>query len=804
MSFFVSQKTLERLEWPQVLELLQKHARTPGGREKFAWVSAPELFESTRFGVEERLAETTEARSIIATGAMPPLIDVPAPILALGRARKGAVLSARELMDLAATCASARVTRSFLESRLDSAPRLADLATLLVEHRDLETDIDASVERSGEVKDGASPALASARAQSRSLAAEIQTKINRFLSDSNVAPHLSDSYYTIRNDRFVLPVRTDARGSIRGIVHDASNTGQTLFVEPEALVELNNRHKRAEIEIEQETLQVLRRLSRRAAAAADEVEANVATLEVIDAAFARAGFAEEIDAVCPTVGAAGVIDTPQLAHPLLAPDGVASDIRLGDDFQVLVVSGPNAGGKTIALKAVAIAVLFVRAGLHIAAKGMARVDLFDAVFSDIGDEQDIRDSLSTFSAHMANLAEISDRASPRSLVVVDEIGVGTDPGEGAALAQAILENLADAGARVVATTHYNLLKELAEVDSRFANASVEFDSETLEPTYVLRMGLPGMSSATAVAARMGIPSSVIDRTNELMDREDRQLDRVLSELAASRAALDVEQREIAQIRLETEAVRAEHQAKLQRLQDRRDKLFQTMREDLEQSFRNAHEQVADVIRELQRKGTAQGAARSREQLQAIEQQSHETRREAGLEEPGPQTTRPMHWATASAGDPVEIEGGGRGTLVSLPDRRGRVEVRLGSARVSVPMRRVGIPAGDAFVAGARPPRGKVAVTRARTRGDSLPATEIDTGHCDLHGLRVDEAIDRLIEALDLALSSDRISLTINHGVGSGALRRAVRDHLRQSPYIARYTAAEPNQGGEGVTIAEFA
>jgi DNA mismatch repair protein MutS2 len=802
MSFFVSQKTLERLEWPQVLEMLQKHARTPGGREKFAWSNARELFESTRYGVEERLEETTEARAILGTGTMPPLADVAAPTVALARARKDAVLSARELLDLAATCASARITRNFLVNRLDTAPRLADLASLLVEHRDLEAEIDTSIERSGELKDSASRALATARAQSRNLAAEIQSKISRFLSDSHVAPHLSDDYYTVRNDRFVLPVRTEARGSIRGIVHDASNTGQTLFVEPEALVELNNRHKRAEIDIEQETLKILRNLSRQAAVIADDVEANVATMELIDAAFARAGFAEELDAVCPSVGDEGIINTPQLAHPLLAPDGIPSDVRLGDDFQILIVSGPNAGGKTVALKAVAIAALFVRAGLHIAAKGTCRVDLFDAVFSDIGDEQAIRDSLSTFSAHMANLSEISNRVSPRSLVVVDEIGVGTDPGEGAALAQAIVESLADAGARVVATTHYNLLKELAEVDDRFANASVEFDSDTLEPTYVLKMGLPGISSATAVTARMGISSSVIDRANELLDREDRQLDRVLSELATSRAALDLEQREIAQIRIETEAVRAEHQAKLQRLQDRRDKLFQSMRQELEHAFRGAHEQVAGVIRDLQRKGTAQGAAESRLQLQVIEQTNRQIQQEASLEET-PQSKRPIHWAAAAAGDPVEIDGSGRGTLVSLPDRRGRVEVRLGSARVSVPMQRVGASTGEPPSMKGRPPRGKVSVTSAGTRGGSLRPTEIDAGRCDLHGLRVDEAIDRLIEALDLALSSDRMSLTINHGVGSGALRRAVRDYLRRSPYIARYTAADSRSGGEGVTIAEF-
>jgi DNA mismatch repair protein MutS2 len=468
----------------------------------------------------------------------------------------------------------------------------------------------------------------------------------------------------------------------------------------------------------------------------------------------------------------------------------------------LILSGPNAGGKTVALKAAALAALFVRAGMHVLAAEGARVDLFDEVLAHIGDEQDIRENLSTFSAHMANLAEITRRAADRSLVVLDEIGVGTDPGEGAALAQAVLETLAERGARVIATTHYNLLKEVAEVDERFANASVEFDSETLEPTYRLRMGLPGTSSATSVAARMGLDAQVIARANELLNREDRQLDRVLTELSAGRSALEAEKREIAQLKSETEAVRDEHRSKLERLQARRDKLFLSMREDLEQSFREAHEHVATVIRDLQRGGSARDAAAAREKLQAIASDTEATQREAGLEAPADESLNPIDWSRASAGDLVQILGGGKGVLSSLPDQRGRVTVQLGSARLSVPMERVGAaePPQEQQPAERATPR--ITVTRAAS-ADGPAELEADADRCDLHGLRVDEALDRLAYALDRAASAGRSSLAISHGRGTGTLRKVVREYLRDCPFISRFATAAQQEGGDGVTVAFF-
>jgi DNA mismatch repair protein MutS2 len=795
MPFAVAQKALERLEWSALLARLAAHVRTPAALARLA--DAGSLFEPARAGVEDRLAETGEARALLGSGEAPPLDGVADVAGALERARKGGALDPRELFELGATLRALRLARDSLAERAERAPRLADLAASLPVRRELEREILRCIDPAGEVRDEASPALAAARRSARELAGEIQVRIERILRDPDVAAQLSDQYFTVRNDRYVLPVRSDSRGRVRGIVHDASASGTTLFVEPEALVPLNNRHKQAEIEAQREVLRVLRALSADAAEAADAIGPGVATLAAVDLAFARARFADELAATAPDVLDEGVLRLPQLRHPGLPPDeAVPNDLRLGEGARVLVLSGPNAGGKTVAMKAMALAVLMVRAGMHVPAGAGARVDLFDAVLCDIGDGQSIGESLSTFSAHMASLAAIVEQASPRTFVALDEVGDGTDPSEGAALAQSVLEALAARGARVVATTHYGLLKEMAEVDPRFLNASVEFDPETLAPTYRLRLGVAGSSSATAVAARMGMPGEVLERANQILEREDRQLDRMLVELAASRAALESEKREALRLREETEAVRDDYRRRLTQLATRRDELFRSMREDLDAAFRDAHAQVASVIRELQRGGSAHAAAAARAELQRIESATPSRDASAALPADAGADAEaalaPVDWRRARPGDPVRIAGGGTGVLRALPDRRGRVAVALGSARVLVPAERVGL--ADALPR-AKPPR------------PSAPAPPPEPaerrGSCDLRGLRVDEAIDRLDAELDAARCADARRLVVIHGVGTGALRRAVREQLARSPYVARFENATQDEGGDGATIVWF-
>ena len=407
------------------------------------------------------------------------------------------------------------------------------------------------------------------------------------------------------------------------------------------------------------------------------------------------------------------------------------------------------------------------------------------MLADIGDEQDIRESLSTFSAHMANLAAIVSEAGPRTLVLLDELGVGTDPGEGAALAQAVLEQLADAGARVVATTHYGLLKEMADVDARFENACVDFDAETLAPTYRLRLGMAGASSARAVAARMGMPASVLERASGLLAREDRRLDQLLAELASSRAALERERSEATRLRVESETVRDDYRAKLERLQQRRDELFAGMRSELDEAFQSAHAEVAAVIRGLQRGGGAREAARAREQLVVLEKKAEQAARERAPA--AVQATPPLDWRHARAGDAVDVAGGGSGTLLALPDAKGRVRVQVGSARLTLPADRIRMRA-----AAQRP--------APVVRVDPLPE-EATPRRVDVRGLRVDEAMAAVEKSLDDAARAGLSCLEILHGIGTGALMSGLRGRLRELAHVKRVEPGGAQTGGPGVTLA---
>lgn len=838
MKLVLAQKTLESLEWPEVVAKLLRYCRTPqarlrlgvrdeshredadqlhsrdddssggGDREELrdadpvAACALAELEESLA-AVRERLAETCEASQLLEQGESPPLEGVADLRRGLRRAEMGGVLSAQQLLDVRKTLEAIGKVVRFLDARREAAPLLSGLAKTIELDPGLAREIGNCLEPSGEVRDAASPALEAARREASDLAAQLQKRLGRYLQDPDVQVGLSDSYFTVRNDRYVLPVRADSRGRVRGIVHDASRSGNTLFIEPEAVVELNNRLKQAELTVAREIERVLRELSRAVSSARPALAAGLETLSSVDLAFARGHLAIEMDAVMPSVERSGCFRLEALRHPLLPKhEAVPNDIALGERHTVLVISGPNGGGKTVAMKAVGLAAVMIRLGLHVPAASGARVDLVDRLLVDIGDGQDLRESLSTFSAHMVNLSSIVDTASHNTLALLDEVGVGTDPSEGAALAQAILEALATRGARVIATTHYNLLKEMAEVDERFCNASVEFDPITLAPTFRLHTGTAGVSSATAVAARMGMAPEVLERANALLEREDRQLDQMLSELANSRATLEREKQEATRLRTESESARGEYLEKLERLQERRDKLFGSMRADLDATFKDAHAQVAAVIRGLQRAGegtareAARGAAHARERLLRLEGSTQEPTREAENSEADGGA---IDWRRAKPGDPVIVPGGRAGVLESLPDRRGRVRVRVASAKLDIEGTKVRL-AGKTDSEANRPGTGgeKVRFERAQPEQDAVAG---GTRECDLRGMRVDAALDDLAQVLDDSLRDGDDSLVVIHGMGTGALRSAVREHLAASPHVVSHRAGERGEGGEGVTIA---
>ncbi|MCP3984034.1 MAG: endonuclease MutS2 [bacterium] len=790
MSFRVTSKTLDRLEWPELLTRLARHLRTPQSRRQIE-ETPDSLFETTAAGAAARLRETGQALAILQDDDLPPLAGVGELEPLLQRLERGGVLQGTELVALRTTLDATHQTARFLQQRAESAPALAEIGDLLVGWEALAAEIERALESDGQVRDSASAELAAARHEVRAISGTAQEKIERMLRRPELRAELQDNYFTVRSDRFVLPVKAEARSRVPGIVHDASATGTTVFIEPQALVDLNNRLKQAELTVIRETHRVMQQLSSSAAAACVDIASNLLLLAQIDLGFARALLAKEQNAVEPVLDPDGNFDLPLLRHPLLPTDeAVPNDVRLGGKQYVLVISGANAGGKTVTMKAIALAALLARAGLFVPAATGARVGAVDQVLADIGDEQDIRRNLSTFSAHMTNLSQIVVEASPRSLVVLDEIGVGTDPGEGAALAQAVLERLADTGARVVTTTHYNLLKEMANVDDRFENASVEFDEETLAPTYRLKLGTPGSSSATAVASRMGMPHEVLERANHLLDREDRRLDKMLAELSNHRAALERERAEANRLRAEGESERSRYKEKLERLQERRDQLFDSMRGELEEAFRQAHGEVAGVIRDLQRGGSAQEAAQARKRLLELEETARVE--EASQRKRAPEAPRPrVDWNRVHPGDPVQVPGGRAGTLLTLPDHRGRVTVQAGSARLTLRADQVE-PATAGVVPKAQAPR-----------IHSDPPAPGGGTRLDVRGLRVDEALSRVEEGLDMAARRGAPQLDIIHGIGSGALRGAIREHLARLGHVVRFHAADPEEGGEGVTRAHL-
>ena len=798
MPFEVAESTLESLEWSRIADALRIACRTPIGALILAESSAAGLFEATEEGIRARLAETSEARALLDHDEPPPLGGCADVRDALGRAEKGGVLEAAELSEVRRTLEAMHSTLRFFDRRREDSPELFEIAAHIEEAPGLETQIGRCLDANGEVRDGASPALAQARRDAHRLGGELQTRIERALQQADVKPHLSDAYYTVRNGRFVLPVKSDAKVHVRGIVHDASRSGTTLFVEPDGMVNLNNKHRQAELTVEREILRVMRELSAAVAREADSIRNSLERIGRLDLAFARGALSRDMDAVLPEIGREGVFELGGLRHPLIPADEcVSNDLRVGADFRVLILSGPNAGGKTVALKSIALAALLVRAGMHVPANPGARVDLVDRVLADIGDHQDINESLSTFSAAMANLAGILRAAGPDTLVCLDEVGVGTDPSEGAAIAQSTLEALADDGARVITTTHYNLLKEMAEVDARFKNASVEFDPETLAPTYRVRIGAPGASSATTVAARMGMPQGVLDRASALLDREDRRLDQMLSELAASRALLESEKAAAASLRAESEQAREEYRGKLARLQERRDKLFGEMRGELDTSFRDAHGEVSRIIAELQRAPSSRRAADAKTKLESLRDETERVQEKRGFvptpAEDAP-AAAPIDWPKARVGDAVRTPGGGEGTLLSLPDRKGRVSVQVSGRKV--------VLGRDQLTSLAGPPLDQ-APSRPRER-DAQPLPPARIGglvEADLRGLRVDEAIERLDVVLDLAAAEGRDEIRVIHGIGTGALRRAVREHLPRSHYVVETVEAAREEGGAGATRA---
>jgi len=802
VTFRASDATLARLEWPRLLELLAAQAATERGAAALRELEFP----ATHGGVRELLARTSEARKLVDAGSEPPFGGVADLRAALAELSRGRTLQARELAAFLVTLDAARRIRTSVGGNAELAPGLAALAETLPDLRELERALAAVVTPAGEIRDDASPELRRQRRRVRELEGEIERQMARHLRDPDVQTHLQDSYATLRENRPVLPIRAEARQRVRGIVHDVSSSGTTVFIEPEDVVESGNRLRIAQTELTREIERLLSALCAQAREFARELEAQGATLEALDAAFARGRLSRRAGAREPRIAEPGGFELRGLRHPLLlleaglAPeDVVPNDLALADGARCLVISGPNAGGKTVAAKAVGLAALSLRAGLHVSCDEGSALPIVDAVFAEIGDEQDLRAGLSTFSARMANLAAVVAQADSQSLVIADEIGEGTEPGEGAALAQAILEALVERGALVLATTHFNRLKEIAGSDPRFANASAEFDPSTLLPTFRIHMGQPGSSGAMWAAQRMGLDEAVVERARELLDREDSRLEALTRGLSELRQELEAERRLALRMREESEAARGAYESRLAALRGAREQALAAMKADLEAAFTRARAEIAHVVRGLQRGEAAPGPAANRAHAELARIRERTESAERAQAEPAPAASPPraeIPDAALAVGARVELAGVRTPALVvAAPDRRGRLAVRIGAARTVVGRERV------VRVLGSDAPKPKPAAHVSLRREVEEAPSHLD---CDLRGLRVDEALERADAALQRLLGRGGGRVTFIHGHGTGALRDAIRAWLRAVPGVESFAPGGPREGGNGVTVATLA
>ena len=648
-----------------------------------------------------------------------------------------------------------------------------------------------------EISDDASPGLRQVRRAMKTAHDKIRTQLASYVNGST-RTYLQEAVITQRNGRFCIPVKAEYRGQIPGMIHDQSSTGSTLFVEPMAIVKLNNDLRELEIKEEKEIEIVLANLSAQVAEQTEPLNFNVLLLTELDFIFARALLSRSYNGTEPEFNTEGRVRIKKGRHPLLDPKKVVPvDIRLGDDFTLLVISGPNTGGKTVSLKTVGLFTLLGQAGLHIPAFDHSELSVFTEVYADIGDEQSIEQSLSTFSSHMTNIVSFWEKADEHSLVLFDELGAGTDPTEGAALAIAILSNLHRRGIRTIATTHYSELKVYALSTPGVENGCCEFNVETLRPTYRLLIGIPGKSNAFAISEKLGLPDYVIAEAKEHLSQEAEDFEDVIADLESSRATIEQEQLEINRYKQEVEELKQRLERKEDKLESSREAIMQKAREEAQTILREAKEYADETIRKYNKLGKESDASKKMEQERTkLREKMSKLDKAAGSAAP----KKPKKELTAKdllIGDSVKVLSMNlKGTVSTLPDGRGNLYVQMGILRSQVNIRDLEkIEEEPAF---------KPAV-KTHTMGSKVKSTKSYSisAEINLIGLTSDEAIAELDKYLDDAYLAHLSPVRVVHGKGSGILRKAVHQYLRRQKHVASYRLGEFGEGDAGVTIVEF-
>lgn len=820
----LSHKTRLDLGWEALTEQLATRCHTVRGAALGRALAPLATIDEAR----QRQQTVSEARALHDSGEPLAFGGVSDILPSLQRSEKGGVLLPGELVEIASTLHAGARLRRHLASRIGRAPRLAAHAERIAELPEVAGPISDAFDEHGALRDSASPALGGLRQRVNQLLGELTRRTDSLLNEVHIAPHLQDRFVTQREERYVVPVRADARTRIRGIVHGTSSSGATVFVEPEEIIELNNKLKLAQLEVAEEERRILADLSQRVEEAVPRIVVNLAELAYLDLLDAAALLSTALRASPVTLQAVGPaaeggpprLDLRNARHPLMMLAGtevVPNDIvlQLGG---TLIISGPNAGGKTVALKLTGLCALMARAGLHLPVQEGSTVPFFSCILTDVGDDQSLERNLSTFSAHVLNLRHFLQRAAPGTLILLDEIAVGTDPEQGAALAQALLEAMAQAQATVLITTHYDRLKALGASGARFVNASVGYDLARLSPTYRLHLGIPGASSALPVAERLGLPIPIIGRAKELLVAGQSGADQLMQALAAERERtlqLQAEARELhahahrqeqqatellAQARLELgKARRKAHDEAIAALQAARRELADTklaLRAQAERLRAQAQAGVASG-----RDGDPEAQAEYQRAQRRLDQLSHEITAAAPPRQ-GPSGRAPTADELVIGAKVYVPRLGAVGTIAS-DAVRDKVVVQVGALRLNADLAELLLPDAQGRVTVPRP----AASAAPKVVSVNLPPQVIPPrtpdATIDLRGERLPVAIARTEKFVDDALRDSRSAVFVLHGHGTGILRQAIRAHFHDFPGVRSSRPAEPSDGGDGVTVLEL-
>jgi len=793
-------KSLRVLEYEKIKEMLRKETGSQIGKGM-----VDELSPSGQIAeIKYMLGQTSEAVTLLMKHSHFPLGPIHDLTSHVRVAEIGSFLYPGQLLEVGDSLRTARRMKNFISKQRDEVegglPVIGEYADYLTNLKPIEESIENAIAGENEVSDNASQTLRNIRRSIENKNASIRKKLDSIIHATQNQKYLQDAIVTIRQDRFVVPVKAEFKNMIKGLIHDQSSSGATLYIEPIAVVELNNQLRELKLDEKTEIEKILAELTAMVGEFADEVRTNQKYLGILDFVVAKAKLALKMKAVEPKLSDKGSMHIKNGRHPLLdSKTVVPSNVWIGKEFTSLLITGPNTGGKTVTLKTVGLLALMTQSGIHIPADYGTEMAVFDSIFADIGDEQSIEQSLSTFSSHMTNIVDILENVTAKSLVLFDELGAGTDPAEGAALAMAILTKLHDRKIRTIATTHYSELKQFALVHDGMENASVEFDVETLSPTYRLLIGVPGKSNAFEISLKLGLSSGVINAARELVKKDDIEFEEILTSLEENRKTSEIERDEAIKLRLEMEKLKKKLEEREVKIASQRDKLVSSAKTEARAILKKAKEESEEIIKELRGLQTKSAKEKNKE-IESMRRKLRDNMNDvaaAAIVEPEAVYRKiPKNLKLGQSIKVVNLNQ--KGNVVTLPDKDGELTVQIGIMKMKVNVKNLMLiddsASLDAPLAHKRA-RGKEQKFTSAARNMS---TEID-----LRGKNIEEAEYELDKYLDDACLANLESVRIIHGKGTGALRAGLHEFFKYHHHVRRFEEAPLNQGGSGVTIVEL-